>query len=280
MNYFERFRDLDERAWEKLWLDHAAAPSARDDLPPFPPADVQQRLHGTTFQRAMSGALALRHFSLRFVRRVLQTPVTPEMRILDFGCGWGRLGRTFLKDFPADRIVGTDVDAEVIEIARALLPESPFDCNGRFPPLAYDDESFDLVIANSVFSHLAERTFGVWMAELRRVLKPRCGLVFTSWGSGLLEMAKSVFDTGQREFGWQRNILNGFSSYQEIEARFDSGTFVFGGTGGGAHLPPEDFGIAMVSRAYFEKNVAGLVLRDFLDDPRQFSQAVFFAQRT
>lgn len=279
MNYFETYRDLDERDWEKLWLSYAASPASRDDLPGFPPAELQSRLHGTTFARAMSGALALRHFALRYVRRVLMTPVVPEMRLLDFGCGWGRLLRPFLKDFPAEHLFGTDLDAEVIEAARALLPEARFDCNHRLPPLPYEDDSFDIVIANSVFSHLAERNFLLWMEELRRVLKPGRALMFTSWGRGLLQMAKQVFETGERRYGWQRNILNGFGSHQEVEARFGAGTFVFAGTGGGAYLPPEDFGLAMVSRAYFEKHVEGLALRDFLDDPIQYPQAVFFAQK-
>lgn len=279
MDWYERFRDEDERAWEKLWLSYAAAPESRDDLPPFPPAEVQERLHGTTFERAMSGALALRHFTLRYVRRVLETPVAPEMKLLDFGCGWGRLLRVFLKEFRAENLFGTDVDPEVIRLARELLPEVRFARNDRLPPLPYPDASFDVVIANSVFSHLAERNFLLWMEELRRVLKPGRALVFTSWGRGLLAMAKEVFETGQRRYGWQRNILNGFGSLQEIEARWSSGTFVFAGTGGGEHLPPEDFGIAMVTRPYFEKHVAGFALRDFLDDPRQFSQAVFFAQK-
>jgi hypothetical protein len=36
----------------------------------------------------------------------------------------------------------------------------------------------------------------------------------------------------------------------------------------------------MVPRRWFETHAKGLVLRDLLDDPQQFSQAVFFAQRT
>ena len=279
MDYYAQFHDHEDRAWERLWLSFAAAPASRDDLPGFPPAAVQERLHGTTFERAMSGALALRHFTLRFVRQTLHTFVVPEMKILDFGCGWGRLVRTFLKDFHIENIFATDVDAEVIEIARSLLPEVHFAVNQGLASLPYPDASFDIIVANSVFSHLAERNFRFWMQELTRVLKPGRALVFTTWGRGLLAMAKDVFETGERRFEWQRNILNGFDSYQELHARFSAGTFVFAGTGGGKYLPPAEFGLAMVPRAYFEKEIAGLAVKDFLDDPRQFSQAVFFTQK-
>ena len=40
-----------------------------------------------------------------------------------------------------------------------------------------------------------------------------------------------------------------------------------------------DFGIAMVPRSYFERRAKGLILKDFLDDPRQFTQTIFVAQR-
>jgi len=279
MDYYERFHREEDAAWERLWLAYAAAPGSRSDLPAFPSAEVQQRVHGTTFARAMSGALALRHFTLRFVRRVLATPVVPEMRVLDFGCGWGRLLRTFLKDIHTENLVGTDIDPELVELARALLPEVRFTVNERLAPLEFPDASFDIVIANSVFSHLAERNFQFWMQELARVLKPGRALVFTSWGRGLLDMARNVFETGERQFPWQRNILNGFASHEELRARYSSGTFVFAGTGGGTHLAPEDFGIAMVPRAYFTEHVPGLELMEFLDDPMRFSQSIFFARK-
>lgn len=279
MDLYARFHDEDDPAWEKLWLDYAAAPESRDDLPRFPPAEVQQRLHGTTFARAMSGALALRHFTLRFVRRELQTYVVPEMKILDFGCGWGRLIRTFLKDFHTQNIFATDVDAEVIDLARGLLPDVHFAVNGARAKLDYPDATFDIVVANSVFSHLSEPNYAFWIVELTRVLKPGGALVFTTWGQGLLDMAKHVFETGEREFAWQRNIVNGFASWDDLYARFSAGRFVFAGTGGGKYLPPEDFGIAMVPRSWFEQQAQGLALRDVLDDPQQFSQAVFFAQK-
>ncbi len=279
VDFYERFRHLSEEAWWDQWMEYAAAPHSRRDLPGFPPAEIQQRVHGTVFDGAMRGALAFRYLTFRFLRRVALKPVVPTLRVLDFGCGWGRLLRVFLRDFHTRNLHGTDVDAEVIELARQLLPQVEFSVNDRLSPLAYEDESFDLVVVNSVFSHLAEANFNFWLAELTRLLRPRGVLVFTSWGRGLLDMAKSVFETGQREFPWQRNILNGFRSFDELAGRFASGSFVFAPTGGGQYLPGSDFGIAMVPRAYFERNSGGLVLRDFIDDPQQFSQSIFFAER-
>lgn len=279
IDYYERFRDVAEDEWWKLWIAYAGDPASRDDLPGFPPAEIQQRVHGTVFAGAMSGALSLRYLSFRFVRNVLMRPIVPDMQVLDFGCGWGRIQRVLLRDFPAANLVGTDIDPECIEIARQLLPEVRFEVNGPHPPLPHPDESFDLILVNSVFSHLAEPNFNAWIAELTRLLKTGGVLVFSSWGQGLLDMARGVFESGKREFPWQRNILNGFASYDELATRFASGDFVFAPTGGGKYLPGSDFGLAMVSRSYFEERVPGLALRDFLDDPKQFSQSLFFTQK-
>jgi SAM-dependent methyltransferase len=279
IDYYERFRDVGDEDWWELWLAYAAAPDSRDDLPPFAPAEIQQRVHGTSFAGAMRGALAIRYLTFRYLRRTAMRPVVPTMKVLDFGCGWGRVLRVLLKDFHTANLFGTDIDAEVVALARELLPEVDFQVNGPRPPLAYADESFDLVVANSVFSHLSEPNFRAWLGELTRLLKPGALLVFTSWGQGLLDMAKNVFATGEREYAWQRNILNGFASYEDLAGRFASGEFVFAPTGGGKYLPGSDFGIAMVSRAYFERDPGELVLRDFLDDPQQFSQSLFFAER-
>lgn len=279
IDYYERFRDVADEDWWKLWLAYAADPTSRDDLPGFPPAEIQQRVHGTVFAGAMSGALSLRYLSFRFVRNVLMRPIVPTMKVFDFGCGWGRVQRVLLKDFHTANLYGTDIDPEGIEIARQLLPEVHFEVNGPRPPLDHADESFDLVLVNSVFSHLAEPNFQSWIAELTRLLKTGGVLVFSSWGQGLLDMAQGVFESGKRDFPWQRNILNGFDSYEDLAARFASGGFVFAPTGGGKYLPGDDFGLAMVSRSYFEQHVRGLVLRDFLDDPKQFSQSLFFTQK-
>ena len=276
---YERFCALSDEDWEKLWVEHAAAPDSRPDLPGFPSEEVQRRIHGTVFERAMRGALALRYHAFRSLRRVVGKPIVPDMRVLDFGCGWGRVLRVLLKDFHTSGLHGTDLDPEVIELARELLPEVSFAVNDRLSPLVYRDRSFDLIFVNSVFSHLAERNFWFWIEELTRVLEPGGVLVFTSWGQGLLDIAKQVFESKTLEYAWQQNILDAFPSYDRLRDSYLGGEFIFGGASGGALLPETDFGIALVPRRYFERNAKGLILKDFLDDPQQFTQTIFVVQK-
>lgn len=92
-------------------------------------------------------------------------------RILEFGVGLGRLIRHFVP-FACHRD-GCDVTAEVVEFTRPMLAgHVQVARNDVLPPLPYGDCSFDFIYANSVFTHIQMAATPVWIAELRRVLKP------------------------------------------------------------------------------------------------------------
>jgi len=105
--------------------------------------------------------------------------------VLDFGCGAGRTLRHFLTEAETAEFWGCDIDAESIEWLEAnLSPPLRVFQNGPEPPLSAPDESFDLIWAVSVFTHLVE-TWSSWLLELRRVLKPGGLLVATFMGEGM-----------------------------------------------------------------------------------------------
>jgi SAM-dependent methyltransferase len=54
------------------------------------------------------------------------------------------------------------------------------------PPLAFESESFDLVYALSVFTHLTAELQLAWRDELRRVLRPGGFLLVTTHGRSYL----------------------------------------------------------------------------------------------
>ena len=78
--------------------------------------------------------------------------------ILDFGIGWGRVLRFFLKDVEVERLVGIDHYATAIEACHETYPPGGprFLLTEPFPPAPFEDATFDLVFAYSVFSHLSE----------------------------------------------------------------------------------------------------------------------------
>lgn len=93
-------------------------------------------------------------------------------RILDFGCGCARVTRWLQYETSSSELYGCDIDAEAITWNRDNLPGVEFSRNDPEPPLPYADESFDLILNHSVFTHIDERMQDLWLAELRRVLKP------------------------------------------------------------------------------------------------------------
>ena len=107
--------------------------------------------------------------------------------VLDFGCGAGRTLRHFLPEADRGEFWGCDIDAESIEWLEAnLSPPLRVLQNGPEPPLSAPDETFDLIWAVSVFTHLVE-SWSSWLIELRRVLKPGGLLVATFMGEGMSE---------------------------------------------------------------------------------------------
>jgi SAM-dependent methyltransferase len=93
-------------------------------------------------------------------------------RILDFGCGCARVTRWLQFETTGCELFGCDIDGDAIAWNQENLPGVEFARNEHEPPLPYADESFDLILNHSVFTHIDERMQDLWLAELRRVLKP------------------------------------------------------------------------------------------------------------
>lgn len=104
-------------------------------------------------------------------------------RMLDWGCGSGRLSRLFLATRPGPEVFGCDIDAESVEWCRQNLAGGQFHHTGLLPPLPFPDRFFPLAIAYSVFTHLNRETQLAWLAEMGRVLAPGGILLATVHGS-------------------------------------------------------------------------------------------------
>jgi SAM-dependent methyltransferase len=92
---------------------------------------------------------------------------TEPLRVLDIGCGRGRLLLRIARDFPNARLTGT----ELVEWYHPLLAShgiTPVQCHaGR---LTLEDNSQDVVVSTDVIEHLRDPSQMV--REIHRVLKP------------------------------------------------------------------------------------------------------------
>ena len=115
-----------------------------------------------------------------------QLPVSNASQVLELGAGNGALSILIYERFHPGRICLTDYDPEQLAVARQNLeghfgavPATIVVERGDAAHLAYDDRSFDLVMAHHVLHHLGsvpEILRG--LDEIARVLRPGGRLLY------------------------------------------------------------------------------------------------------
>lgn len=103
--------------------------------------------------------------------------------VLDWGCGSARVSQHVLRMMgKKDSLYGVDVDARAIEWCHKHVPELIASVCDLHPPTLFSNESFDVVYAYSVLTHLREDDARSWIAEVWRLLKPGGYFMFTTLG--------------------------------------------------------------------------------------------------
>lgn len=93
-------------------------------------------------------------------------------RILDWGCAAGRMTRWLSTLVPGAEVWGVDISAAAIRwAAEHLSPPGRFATVTTLPHLPFEDNSFDLIVGGSVFTHI-DTLDDMWLLELRRILRP------------------------------------------------------------------------------------------------------------
>jgi SAM-dependent methyltransferase len=169
-------------------------PRHKDVVPDLPPTDLRARVTGSEDSEWFwsSGQTALEDISdaLASVGRSLED----FERIYDFGCGCGRIILHLIGQMPPTRITGTDSDSDAVAWLKTKLPTARIENNGALPPLPFDDNSFDLIIGWSVFTHLPESYQDEWLAELARVLAPGGVMLQTVHGMSHFDVVEAPED--------------------------------------------------------------------------------------
>jgi SAM-dependent methyltransferase len=173
------FRELDSDLWALLLTqEYDLYPNIKRLLPDVPDSELQQTWNGAAgaVLAAQSRAFydKVRHRYQRHSDRDLA-----ESRVLDFGCGWGRLTRFFARDVPSGNLFGCDPVEQILEICRrdrvpATLARSHF-----LPRELPFDGPFDLAYAFSVFTHLSQAAHEASLRALHGALGPGGLLILT-----------------------------------------------------------------------------------------------------
>ncbi|MBX3238554.1 MAG: class I SAM-dependent methyltransferase [Chitinophagaceae bacterium] len=145
--------------------------------------------------------------------------VSEEKKVLDWGCGPGRITRHLKSVMPNAEITGIDYNYRYIDWCRQNLPGVAFRLNSIEPPTDLENDEFDIVIGLSVFTHFSRASHYRWVSELYRILKPGGVTLITTQGGSysakLTLKERKVFNTGQLVV--RDNVLEGnrlFSAFQ------------------------------------------------------------------
>ena len=100
-------------------------------------------------------------------------------RVLDFGCGWGRLTRMLARDVAPGRLFGCDPAQGILDTCLADRVPARFARSEFLPDRVPFAERFDLAFAFSVFTHLSEPAAERALDALHAALVPGGILVVT-----------------------------------------------------------------------------------------------------
>jgi len=142
---------------------------------PLPPDNLAKRAGGTAGEQFDAQGREIQQYILRSLPENYDFT---NKRVLDFGCGAGRVLRHFQREAEKGEFWGCDIHYQSIAWVSEHLSNFHVFQNKEIPQLPVESNYFDLIYVISVFTHLTS-TWKSWLGELRRVLKPGGILVIT-----------------------------------------------------------------------------------------------------
>ncbi len=188
-----RFRALDADVWALLLTsEYDGWPHVRAVLPGVPDPALQAAWNGVSGAAlAAQGAAFYRRLCERYARHGA-VPLA-DARVLDFGCGWGRLTRMLARDVAPGRLHGCDPSQDILDVCRATRVPAQLARSAFLPDRLPFDEPFDLAFAFSVFTHLSEIAHQRALDALHAGLSPGAVLVVTVRPSAYMPDARGAY---------------------------------------------------------------------------------------
>lgn len=276
------FGNFSDDFWYWLFTDgYTKNAILRKVLPSMPDPQIQANFTGCSGHMALSQAFeAYKLFKSIYSRKAKE--LSANDTVLDFGCGWGRIIRFFLKDVEATGLWGIDCYQEMIDLCKTQNLRCNFETIGTMPPTRFPDASFDLIYLYSVFSHLSEEAHLKWLQEFHRLLKPSGMVIATTRPRDFIRHCIELSRKKKLE-PWQHGAAISFQNPEQALREYDEGRFVHSATGGGGVLERSFYGESSIPKKYVTEvwtrffSTVGYV---YADDHRCFDQNVVFARKS
>jgi SAM-dependent methyltransferase len=151
------------RDWDQFHLERPGRKSAI----PLPPENLTQRAIWMSPRTFDKWGYALKRKYDEAVASFLPRR-GEKQRLLDWGCGAGRLARYLAGECDYH---GIDIDREAIAWCQKNIPDGSFTLQSLEARTAFAADSFDAAIGISIFTHLKEEEQFAWLAELARITR-------------------------------------------------------------------------------------------------------------
>lgn len=134
----------------------------------------------------------------------------PEHHLLDIGCGTLRGGRHFIGYLNAGNYTGIDISPACLDAARDLLeaeqlkdknPKLVLNTSKDMKFTEFEGETFDFILAQSVFTHLPESIIRECLGNVGRCMHENSAFYFTYY------QAKSETRLGLKDFAYPWSVL-------------------------------------------------------------------------
>lgn len=250
-------------------------------LPGFPPDEIQKRTTGQSGVPTLKEAFVFYQDCYRTFKE-LALPFKDNSLLLDFGCGWGRISRFFLRDIPIRNLYGIDVMPEFTKICSETFESQNFATVDPFPPTHFHDNTFNFIVGYSVFSHLSESACTKWMNEFARILIPGGILALTTRSRDFLKFCEN--QQGQERSGYLEALSRLFPDFDQARKKYDNGEFLHSnvqGVNGGGKMTSEFYGETFIPEKYANKAYKDIfTLEKYLfNPPRQNHPIMFFSKK-
>jgi glycosyltransferase involved in cell wall biosynthesis len=238
------FKDVPLDIFGQLTLqEQDQYPNIREFLPSMPTEEIQLNWTGASGETLLKQSIAFVESVVEYTKSEMNVEYLSNLKLLDFGSGWGRLLRLFYKYVPTFNLYAVDawetslehykqsnLKGEILQI-NEICEEIPFETN------------FDLIISFSVFTHLSRRSSQAAINAMRRSINDDGLLILTVRPKEFIPF-----------FLAQNEIV---ASAKELDKRYEDEGFVFFPHNREPFDDDITYGDTFISVDYIEKNWRG-----------------------
>jgi len=270
------FGELDADQWLNHLIDSIESKNINGiEFPGFPSPSFQSNIHGHFGAHSLKEAYMFYKFVEEKGLTGSRSPWFRKGFFLDFGSGWGRITRLFMRDFPLKNIIGYEPSNRFCSVARGCNPFVSFVSGDFLPNGILPADRFDLVVGWSVFSHLSPDCASAWLNEFQRVTRPGSAIVLTTWGKRFFERLKNEklqMELGEEIHWYSKHCLSAVGDIDSKIDDFESGEFIWLNSG-----KSELYGESFISRGALQTllDKAAPALRIEYFDSTSLPQDVF-----